>query len=355
MFKVIALYDKKQPLPNDDIYYIITKKGILLRKKVGLIDALVPVDKISFLENEKPYINLDLPKISYSLFSKIVSFLKTVFEKYKTESVVMLYLDRQTREYYIHVPEQEVTRASIKYERNISFTDKLLVGTIHSHSDFRAFHSGVDISDEKTMDGLHITVGKLNDDYYHEVVCSVVCNGHRIKKNPSEYINIKAKANKKFFIAPKKFPIYWLDMINYNEMINSKDCEQFYGYGFYDDVFPFYGYGYMGDISENYSENKKVITKNENIIESKNKNNLMINSIREKYLSKIESEELNGKSFMQVYNSIEDSEKTYLEDHICKDCKYKGICITKCSYFKSLALRNYIQKKYGKGDIIEKL
>lgn len=40
-----------------------------------------------------------------------------------------------------------------------------LIGTIHSHCDFAAFHSGVDDADEINFDGLHITVGKLTKGY----------------------------------------------------------------------------------------------------------------------------------------------------------------------------------------------
>jgi len=354
MFKVIALYDKKQTLPDDDIYYIITKKGIMLRKKVGLIDALIPVKNISFLQNKNSYININLPKISYSLFSKIVSFFKAVFEKYQTESIVMLYMDRETKKYYIHVPEQKVSKTSVNYDRNVSFPDKLLVGTIHSHCDFGAFHSGIDVDDEKTMDGVHITVGKLNNTYYNEVVCSVVCNGHRIKKDPSEYINIKCKQNKLFFIIPKDFPIYWMDMINYDPPVtnfyNISDSEKYYN--FYGNFNPYFNYEDYEDIYEN---NKIIKIDKENDIKTKNDDSIIIDSIREKYISKISDEKFNNGSFMEIYNSIEDVEKTYLKDHICKDCRLKDICITKCPYFRSLALRNHIKNKYGKGDVIERL
>lgn len=40
-----------------------------------------------------------------------------------------------------------------------------LIGTIHSHCDFAAFHSGVDDADEINFDGLHITIGKLTKGY----------------------------------------------------------------------------------------------------------------------------------------------------------------------------------------------
>ena len=37
------------------------------------------------------------------------------------------------------------------------------IGTIHSHSSMGAFQSGKDLNDEKTVDGLHITLGKFDE------------------------------------------------------------------------------------------------------------------------------------------------------------------------------------------------
>ncbi len=47
-----------------------------------------------------------------------------------------------------------------------------LYGTIHSHCDFKAFHSAVDIADEENFEGLHITLGHVNAKFdlsYHFV------------------------------------------------------------------------------------------------------------------------------------------------------------------------------------------
>ena len=63
-----------------------------------------------------------------------------------------------------------------------------MIGTVHSHAGMSAFHSGVDDADEKTFDGLHITLGNMNDDDI-SISASIVANGYRVIVDPTEYVN----------------------------------------------------------------------------------------------------------------------------------------------------------------------
>ena len=40
-----------------------------------------------------------------------------------------------------------------------------IFGTIHSHCDFSAFHSGIDDADEHGFDGVHVTIGNVNGNW----------------------------------------------------------------------------------------------------------------------------------------------------------------------------------------------
>lgn len=59
---------------------------------------------------------------------------------------------------------------------NVTNTNLLYLGTIHSHCGAAAFQSGTDENNEKTQDGIHITIGNVNDAkmtlhwraYFHE-------------------------------------------------------------------------------------------------------------------------------------------------------------------------------------------
>jgi len=190
----VVVYDGseecKKIIEENNICYIINGNGIYLKKKLGFIQSIVPVEKIPFLEKMETSVNVNIPKIPTKITKKAFNFLKSIYEKYKTESVILLYLNINTLEYSLDVPDQEVSSASVKYEGRTEKDDDdnlVLIGSIHSHSDFGAFHSGTDVNDEKYFDGIHITVGNLNKEEV-SVVCSLVSNNIRIKKNPEDYI-----------------------------------------------------------------------------------------------------------------------------------------------------------------------
>ena len=75
----------------------------------------------------------------------------------------------------------------------------ILAGTIHSHCDFDAFHSGVDDSDESNFDGLHITIGHVNTKPSYS--CRMMVSGHEIKLDIKDIASLKKESvsiNKKY-------------------------------------------------------------------------------------------------------------------------------------------------------------
>ncbi len=186
MFNVYV-YNEGEELPKDDICYLIAKDGILLKKKVGLIESLSKVDKISILGDLKPYAKLNIEKIPGSVFAKIYSFFKEVYKEYYSECVALLYYNLETKKYKTYIPKQEVSGASLDYVKDKTFKNHVLMCSIHSHGSMSAFHSGTDSDDEKNFDGLHITLGKMNHDVM-DISASIVTNGSRFMVNPLDYI-----------------------------------------------------------------------------------------------------------------------------------------------------------------------
>jgi len=190
MFKVF-LNDGKNVMPKDDVFYIIGKKGVFLRKKLGLVDALVPVKQLSFLEDVQPFVNLMLPKLKKNIVGQVAGFFRAVYNEYRYEAVVMIYLNEDRKNYTIHVPPQKVTAASASYMRNAAFTDKTLVCSIHSHASMSAFHSGTDVADEESFDGLHVTFGNMDEDPQMTIAASAAANGERCIVLPEQYLDVK--------------------------------------------------------------------------------------------------------------------------------------------------------------------
>jgi len=179
----------KLNIPPDETCYIIAKGGIYLKKKLDLVESLTPVDKISFLEDMPTYASLDIPKIPARQFGSIVGFFRKVESMYKSEAIVLLYYNKSKKTYRIYVPKQEVSGASLSYTGEHTIKDHILIGSIHSHSSRSAFHSGVDVGDEEKFDGIHMTLGKMDNANFFDLCGSIAINALRVPISPEEYVD----------------------------------------------------------------------------------------------------------------------------------------------------------------------
>jgi len=129
----------------------------------------------------------------------VMKYFQDIYNKYKVEAAVVLMLNVELKKWEIlFVPQVDCGHASVNYllpkpitavfpdkqkrlyeavfedkqaealmEKACEEFNRLLnsgytvYGTIHSHCDFAAFHSGVDDADETNFDGIHITIGNV--------------------------------------------------------------------------------------------------------------------------------------------------------------------------------------------------
>ena len=186
MFK-IYINDGKQPPPTDDVYYIVCKEGVYLKKKIGIMESVTPVTNISILNSMEKVAKIHIPPIPKEITITIINFLKEVYEKFSSEGMVLLFYDQDKKEHIPYIPKQEVSGASVDYDKAIVMEGCQMIGTIHSHANFSAFHSGVDDADEAHFDGLHITIGNVKDET-PSISASIVSNATRFKIDPLEYM-----------------------------------------------------------------------------------------------------------------------------------------------------------------------
>ena len=187
MFKV-HINDGETPIPDDDIYYIVAKEGIFLKKKMGIMESIAPVSNISILESVNTMAKMNIKKIPGGQFANVISFFKEVYQQFHGESIVLLFYNEEKRVYKIVPPHQKVTAAACDYNKGITIEGFQMIGTIHSHAAMSAFHSGVDDKDELHFDGLHITVGNVNEQDV-SITASIVANGSRFVVQPDDYID----------------------------------------------------------------------------------------------------------------------------------------------------------------------
>ena len=198
----VLVYDGETELPKQGCYYIVAGNGCFFHKETagGVIKGLVPVKNIPLLPDFPVDFSIQchLPKLPVFFVYKIKKFFEEVVNRYNSEANVILYFNPETKDYKVHVPEQIVSHSSVRYRKEaLSHTENmgeyLCVGTIHSHANFNAFHSGTDELDEQFFDGLHCTFGN-NDKLRFSVASSIVMNGLRKSVEPSVLLEGIAKS-----------------------------------------------------------------------------------------------------------------------------------------------------------------
>lgn len=187
MFPVFV-NDGTREMPDDDILYIVCKEGTYLKKKLGIMESITPVKEISVLKTVEMMATMHIKPIPGTVFAPIMDFFKKVYMEHRSEAIVLLFYNEENKTYKVIPPAQEVSGASVDYTRAMTLDGYIMIGDIHSHADFSAFHSGVDDNDEKSFDGLHITIGNNGDDEV-SISSSIVSNGKRFICQPEDYIN----------------------------------------------------------------------------------------------------------------------------------------------------------------------
>ena len=185
--------------PATGMYYLVSKDGIYMRMERQHGSAMVKVSEIPFLQDAPKTVNLTLPKVPGKIIALALSFFREVFKQHRSESYVTLLYSKKLNDFRLWCPNQRVGYSSVSYDRtdSIPFEESIgcaegpqysMIGTIHSHCDFSAFHSGTDTSDEASFDGIHITLGHVNQESF-SMVSSVVFSDNRSQKSPLEVVD----------------------------------------------------------------------------------------------------------------------------------------------------------------------
>jgi len=181
--------------------YIVAHNGTYLKQRTSMFNSITPVKNLRHLKDVQTFAKINLPKLTVEQLCQVVCFFKDVYDKRKSEVMVLLYYNFETKEMIVRPPEvQSVTAASISYEVDIQSDDFVLCGSIHSHASMNAFHSATDVADEMDFDGLHITLGNFNtDDYLFTFSSEIVVDSNRFKYDVKDWFE-----GEKFIEAPRE-------------------------------------------------------------------------------------------------------------------------------------------------------
>jgi len=211
--RMLTADPNKLPQPNAGPYFLIGKKGAYIYKNSHFGRIIRPVDELPTLsdlldDNGKPtpaILWATLPKMPQELFGKALSFFASVWHKQHTEAMVdITWSEKQG--YRLFVPKQKASGGHVECQRKAEHyeQDSRIVGTIHSHCNFSAFHSGTDESDAKEHDGLHITLGNV-DSAFPSVAAMISDAGNNWKVEPKDLMEMPLK--------PVPHPDWWMDQI----------------------------------------------------------------------------------------------------------------------------------------------
>ena len=170
---IVPLVGDMEEMPFPDApYYVIAKDGLYLRKNThaGLVTIKQPKGYLPSHLDEADIkiatLAMSMPKIPKRTLEIAYGFFKHVYREQKTEAELLFIYNDQLDKYKLFCPHQEVSGASVHslYDPGDIPRGYQVVGSIHSHCNFSAFHSGTDTADASEFNGVHITMGFVDND-----------------------------------------------------------------------------------------------------------------------------------------------------------------------------------------------
>jgi PRTRC genetic system protein A len=214
--------------------WVVDKKGTYLtvKNRVGEFTAQIEKkDNLGLLSLMEEKYKMYLPKVPESIYYQIQSlFIDIADEMGNAEAYVQVYYDIEKKEYFVFVPEQIVSGASVHYNNkegpNVENPERYIYALeIHSHNTMNAFFSGTDDADEKET-RFYGVFGKIKD-ATPEFKLRFVVHGQKLLVNTDDVFDFKS--------SKASYPEKWKENIKrhvtalkrssaYEDYINSTEC-----------------------------------------------------------------------------------------------------------------------------------
>lgn len=175
--------------PTSKLFYILAGNGYFQCRNHPFYQAAVTLTNVGHpdLADYKGFCRATYPKLPQAMLEKIVGFFSAVEKEHDSEAYVLLGYDLHEKEIKMLVPEQKVSWSDAKYELPNYPNNWILLGDVHSHVKMPAFSSFTDKEDEAKRSGLHIVVGKI-DQEPPEFHIEIVVDGSRFEVKDHDII-----------------------------------------------------------------------------------------------------------------------------------------------------------------------
>jgi hypothetical protein len=176
-------------------------KSVELKEAAGLYECLLEHE----LKSTKADFNWKGKYMSTEMWHEILAFFKWTQDTEKSESQVRLFVHPEHGWMAWAFPQKggtrmttkEIDNEDAKNQRALNIPEGYIAfGTVHHHCTASAFQSGVDTADEKNVDGLHITIGNLDQPKY-DIHCRLYIKAHKFEPDMSAFWDIGQDAKDK--------------------------------------------------------------------------------------------------------------------------------------------------------------
>lgn len=208
----LPIFSLAPPANPPDDYYLVVQNGVFRVTTIkGMCQAITPAsfEDLGISEGLKiaPFVEFTGPKLSFAEHMVTVRFYQAVWKKHRSEALVVYHI-HEGSPIAIAPWQQTVSSGHVSYapfdyvcvpcrrgsvERNLpieplptcekcarQMTPLRYWGGSHSHGSMRAFASGTDVENEKTLPGVHLIYGAMDKALPDmEIVGGIVVNGHR--------------------------------------------------------------------------------------------------------------------------------------------------------------------------------
>jgi len=197
--RILVKREPELAWPADSTFYVLSRDGVFICRNHEFFRSCAPARGFpSELAEQGRFLQPRYPKLSRRAFERVVGFFARIGAEHNAEAAVLLAWDRRRRRVRLIVPEQVATVGKswsgtnypigLRYERPKDLApDEFVFGDIHSHVNLAAYASGTDVADEEHLPGLHIVVGRI-DEEPPQIHVEAVVDGTRFRLGPEETI-----------------------------------------------------------------------------------------------------------------------------------------------------------------------
>jgi len=132
-------------------------------------------------------------KIDLLNWYQFVSYSLSTFEEHGAESMTLFFYDEDDKEWFLWSPPQETAGMTVKvtlgkeYDEQRKLLPPLMFGSGHHHCTTSAFQSGTDHGDEIEKEGIHVTLGNLDENIL-DIHARIIVRGVSYDIEPYEII-----------------------------------------------------------------------------------------------------------------------------------------------------------------------